>query len=340
MLLAHEALRWCTAADGATASTAERAAALSRAVEEKFAGVSLAEKVVAVLERGRSLAGRGSLPMKPFNDRDWADNVFRHGYVTYDVALYHGALEAGAALLEGTRPAAAARYRAVAAAVRAAASEELFDEASGHFVEFVPARDDGAGPPGEKHLTLDSLVALRTKMASPAQARASLAAAGRILETRHNRDQPYGDWGVMSTYPPYLSTTRRRAKSSFAYRYHNGSDWPYLDGIYAEALLAAGSPGWRYPLTRWFEVGLSRGWPTPVEYFAPPWGRGCPLNGWSSMPAAAMLLGGFGLRPSGSPRPPPWGDCRLDGVLVDGVRSSITVAGGNVETKVVCDVHG
>lgn len=341
VLLARDALAWSLAARSRNLGRTATAAAMAQAVEESVAGVSLAEKIVAVLERGRRLAGTGSLPVKPFNDRDWADNVFRHGHVTYDVALYHGALEAGAALLAGTRPSAAARYRATAQAVRAAATERLFDDASGHFVEFAPALGSGAADlPGETHLTLDSLVALRTGMASPAQALSTLAAARQVLETRHNREQPYGDWGVMCTYPPYLSTTRRRAKSRFAYRYHNGSDWPYLDGIYAEALLAAGSSDWRYPLTRWFEYGLARGWPTPVEYYAPPWGRGSPLNGWSSMPAAAMLLGGFGLRPTGVPRPPPWGDCALNGVLVGGARASITVTGGSVETRVVEDEHG
>lgn len=336
VLLARDALTWSLASGEGTAGPGPggREAALAPAIEETVDGVSLAEKIVAVLERGRRLAGAGSLPVKPFHDRDWADNVFRHGFVTYDVALYHGALEAGAALLAGTRPEAATRYRATAAAVRAAATERLFDSAAGHFVEFLPAPGSAASHlPGETHLTLDSLVALRTGLASPAQARSSLAAAGRILETRNNRQQPYGDWGVMSTFPPYRATTRRRGKSRFAYRYHNGSDWPYLDGIYAEALLAAGSPAWRYALTRWFEFGLAQGWPTPVEYYAPPWGRGSPLNGWSSMPAAAMLLGGFGLRPTGPPRLPPWGACTLTGVLVDGTRRSISVTGGRVETE-------
>ena len=338
-LLARDALTWSAGVE--REGTAEaRAAWLSAAVEEPVDGVSLADRVVAVLERGRRLAGAGSLPIKPINDRDWADNVFRHGYVTYDVALYHGALEAGAQLLAGTRPALAAEYREVAAAVRRAAARHLFDEEAGHFVEFLPAPDqqlDGSDATrthsGERHLTLDSLVALRTDLASPAQAASTVAAARRTLETCNNHEQPYGDWGVMSTYPPYLPNTRRRAKSRFAYRYHNGSDWPYLDGIYAEALLSRGHDGWRYPLTRWFEYGLERGWPTPVEYYAPPWGRGSPLNGWSSMPAAAMLLGGFGLRPEGGARVPPWGECVLNGVLMGGRRTSVTIRDGRVETE-------
>ena len=31
------------------------------------------------------------------------------------------------------------------------------------------------------------------------------------------------------------------------------------------------------------------GWAGPVEYYAPPFGRGSLLQGWSAMPAAAVL---------------------------------------------------
>ncbi len=335
VLLARDALFWSLGVDERTLASGGRdASALAEAVEEPVGAISLAEKIVAVLERGKRLAAGGVLPLKPPNDRDWADNVFRHGHVTYNVSLYHGALMAGAALLALTRPKLAAKYTATAAAVRTAATERLFDVASGHFVEFLGAPGGDGDGGGERHMTLDSLVALRTGLASDAQAASSLAAAKRVLETRNNRKQPYGDWGVMANYPPYQPTTRRRGKSLFAYRYHNGSDWPYLDGIYAEALLARGDLGWRYPLTRWFEYGLERGWPTPVEYYAPPWGRGSPLNGWSAMPAAAMLLAGFGLRPRGQPRVPPWGDCTLNGARVNGARASIRVSDGALEVDV------
>ncbi len=33
------------------------------------------------------------LPIKPRHDRDWADNVYRHGYVAYDIGLWIGALD-------------------------------------------------------------------------------------------------------------------------------------------------------------------------------------------------------------------------------------------------------
>jgi len=47
--------------------------------------------------------------------------------------------------------------------------------------------------------------------------------------------------------------------------------------------------GVRYALTRWWEYCLEQGWAGPVEYFAPPFGRGSLLQGWSGMPAAVAL---------------------------------------------------
>ena len=49
----------------------------------------------------------------------------------------------------------------------------------------------------------------------------------------------------------------------------------------------------RYPLTRWWEYCLAQGWAGPVEYFAPPFGRGSLLQGWSSMPAVVALKYGL-----------------------------------------------
>ncbi len=52
------------------------------------------DKVVAIFNRycGFDETGTG-LPIKPRHDRDWADNVYRHGYVAYDLGLWIGALD-------------------------------------------------------------------------------------------------------------------------------------------------------------------------------------------------------------------------------------------------------
>ena len=130
---------------------------------------------------------------------------------------------------------------------------------------------------------------IRHDAVPPERALQVLEAVRRRLETRHNTDQPYGDWGMMCAYPPFKHRADTHSKSSFAFRYHNGSDWPWLDGVYAEERLRRGLPGWRYPMVRWWEICLEKGWMGAVEYFSPPWGRGSLLQGWSAMPAAVAL---------------------------------------------------
>ncbi len=276
-------------------------------------GATIGARVDAALERAHATCDASGLPVKPPHDRDWADNVFRGGYVTYDVGLYHGALVRVADVIERERPAVAARYRARAKAVRAAARRHLWDEARGHFVDF--RTEDGRA---EAHLAIDTLTALRFGLADDAQAQRVLAAMRARLETRHNGDQPWGDWGVMNVFPPYASWVRRRGKSRFAFRYHDGADWPYWDGVYAEERLRRGLGGWRYPLTRWWTYGLSQGRAAPVEYASPPFAAGSASCGWSAMPAAAMLLGGYGLTPAGATRCPPWGPATLRTRTADG----------------------
>ena len=294
-------------------------------LERVVDGRSLRERVHAVLERVAADADTAGLPRKPFHDRDWADNVYRSGAVTYQAGLYHGALQGAARLLATSDPERAERYRGRAARLRAAATERLWNERLGHFVAFRE-------PSGraETALSIDTLTALRYDLADELQAERSLAAMRERLETRHNRDQPYGDWGVMCLFPPYAPWVRTRGKSRFAFRYHNGADWPYWDGVYAEQRLRRGLHGWRYPLTRWWRYGLERGWTTPVEYASPPFAPGSPSNAWSAMPVGAMLLAGFALTPDGGARLPPW-DGGVTRTLPDGRTQWVRSSGGRLE---------
>jgi hypothetical protein len=151
------------------------------------------------------------------------------------------------------------------------------------------------------------------------------------LESRHQPEQPWGDWGVMSVQPVYPAWLRRRGKSRFPFRYHNGGAWPVWSGVLAEQQLLRRSPDWLYPLTRAWSYGLEQGWPNPVEYHSPPFAPGSPVNGWSAMPAAAMLLGGFGLTPEGAQHPPPWGPSHLTLPLPAGGVRRIASDGVNLE---------
>jgi glycogen debranching enzyme len=238
----------------------------------------------AVFERYAALAGAGGgLPLKPRHDRDWADNVYRSGAVAYDVGLWVGVADAVARLAADRDAGLAARAHAAAQAARAALDGLWWDD-HGWCADYRAL--DGSVEP---HLALDSLTLLRFGALPEARARRVLAACAERLESRRNTEQPFGDWGMLCAWPPYRRRSDLRAKSAFPLRYHNGGDWPWLDGLYAEERLRRGLPGWRYPLLRWWEACLANGWTSPVEHYSPGYGRGSLLQAWSSLPAAVAL---------------------------------------------------
>ena len=239
-------------------------------------------KLVAIFRRYLALRGPDGLPVKPRNDRDWADNVFRQGLVSYDLGLWVGALDVLARLGASLDPAIAAEARQEALSARAAIDRTL--RRDGVMVDYL--RSDGWAEP---HLALDAMTLLRFDAVADERAQVMLEQAREHLESRRNPDQPYGDFGMLCVWPPFRDRTALRAKSAFPYRYHNGGDWPWLDGLYAAERLRRGLGGWRYPLLRWWEVSLQRGWAGPVEHFSAPFGRGSLLQAWSSLPAAVAL---------------------------------------------------
>jgi hypothetical protein len=239
-------------------------------------------KLVAIFRRYLALRGPAGLPLKPHNDRDWADNVVREGIVAYDVGLWIGALDALARLGEAIDPPLAGEARAEAAAARAAADAGLWR--GGHYADYI--RRDGWA---ESHFTLDSLMLVRFDAVPEPRARSALEQVRAHLESRRNAGQPYGDFGMLCAWPPFADRSALRAKSSYAYRYHNGGEWPWLDAVYAAERLRRGLPGWRYPLTRWWGWCLDQGWAGAVEHYSRPFGRGSLLQAWSSLPAAVAL---------------------------------------------------
>ena len=252
--------------------------------------------VRAIVERYLGFAAGGALPLKPRNDRDWADNVYREGLVAYDLGLFVGALDVVATLGRTLDAALSEQARAAADAARKAIDELLWVEARQGYADY---RTPGGFV--EDHLTLDSLTLARFDAISPDKAKRLLRAVEASLELRNNAAQPYGDWGVLCAYPPFKRPADLRAKSAFAYRYHNGSDWPYWDGVYAEERLRRGLGGARYALTRWWEACLANGWAGAIEYFSPPFGRGSLLQAWSAMPAAVALKYGSVAIAAGEP---------------------------------------
>ncbi|HTX51028.1 MAG TPA: GH116 family glycosyl hydrolase [Caulobacteraceae bacterium] len=239
-------------------------------------------QLTAVFERYLTLRGPDGLPMKPRNDRDWADEVFRSGLVSYDLGLWVGALDVLARLGETIAPNLAVAAREEAGRARAAIDRKLWRGDA--YVDYQ--RLDGTA---EDHLALDALMLLRFGAAPEPRAEAMLGAIAARLESRRNTVQPYGDFGMLCAWPPFARPDDLRAKSAFPYRYHNGGEWPWLDAVYAAERLRRGLGGWRYPLTRWWEWCLAQGWAGPVEHFSVPFGRGSLLQAWSSLPAAVAL---------------------------------------------------
>lgn len=244
--------------------------------------------IKGIFDRYRDLT-EGGLPVKPRHDRDWADNVYRGGYVAYDLGLWVGALEALHRLADVLEPDLQSVIAATADIARTAIAKELW-RPDGWYADYAsPEGLSEVEPALEDHLTLDSLTLLRYDAVPEDRALEVLEAVRRHLETRHNGKQAFGDWGTMCVYPPFKHRADTHSKTSFAFRYHNGSDWPWLDGLYTEERLRRGLPGWRYPMLRWWETCLQMGWMGAVEYFSPPWGRGSLLQGWSAMPAAVAI---------------------------------------------------
>jgi len=236
---------------------------------------SIKEKIHIILRRYKALEDEDGIPIKPLHDRDWADNVFRQGAVTYDVALYYGALTKAAKLDDA--------FSDRAQKLRMAASKRLWLADKGYFAEFVQSNGYA-----ESHLAIEIITAIHFGLATEKESNTILKAIKKNLFTKNNNEQPFGDWGIMSVFPGYSAQTKRRGKSLFQYRYHNGADWPYWDGLLAWILVKRKDFDYRYALTRWWEYGLAQAWPEPVEYYSPPFGRGSSLQAWSSLSLRAI----------------------------------------------------
>ncbi len=216
----------------------------------------------------------GLIPRMPASRHDWADNVFREGYVTYIQCLAYGALKLGGSLLPN-----ATRYADAAERIKTGINQELWDENLGYYINFKTPEET------ETNLSIDTVFAALFDIASPQRAKRMLINMETILETQNNGR--FGDFGTLCVYPPYASAARLVEKSADPLRYHNGADWPYLSALYAFAKKIY-DMDYRYPLMRWYEIGLLQGFATPVEYFSPYYPAGGMLQGWSAFSAFVL----------------------------------------------------
>ena len=306
-------------------------------LEEPIAGRSLWEKAQdCVNYLRRRDTNHDSLLEKGREQPDWAFDILRSDWVTYDLALHYQALKciAEIAIVRGDEE-TARDFADWAAGAQRAINARLWDEGRGYYVDYVRGQHDFV----EDHAAIDTVVATLFGLGTERQTHRHLEYLERILETRHNTEQYYGDWGVMSCFPFYKERADLTGRSAWAYSYHNGGAWPGWSGIYALAQLLHRRQGWRYALERWWTYSLSQYWFTPVEFYSPPYDapqvrESAPLYAWSAMPAAAMILGGFGFWPGLAGdvvlRVPPWGNSRLNGVRFRGETYDVLALDGIV----------
>ncbi len=249
-------------------------------LKERVDSETVIERIVKILRHSEKFI-ENDLYKKPHDCLDWADNVFRDGFVTYDAALHAAAMREASKLLrmmdmEEESSFWENRYLAT----RKKFNEVLFDERKGHFVDFI-------GSYVEDHLALDTVVSIIFDVADEDKARSTLLRMEKLLETRNNSAQPYGDWGVMTVWPHYRRRSHLFGKSAFPYRYHNGGCWPYLSSIYALAKAKYGLDH-EYPLLSWWKYSLENGWVNLVEYYSPCYPRGSLHQAWSSCAFAVV----------------------------------------------------
>ncbi len=213
----------------------------------------------------------------PYNKLDWADEVNRNGYVTYDEALFYRALTCMQKLCTACGKDGSV-YGEVAEKVKNAINDVLWDEEKGYYVNYVD------GDFTEDNLSVDTVLTYLFGIANEERANRMFDAMERLLETKNNHLQQAGDYGVMCVYPFYKRISAAYFKSSQDYEYHNGGNWPYWSAMYAYAKYLAGRE-YRYALESWFSYNLDRGIFTPVEYFSPCRKSGSTLQAWSGVAA-------------------------------------------------------
>ena len=235
---------------------------------------AIAQALTAVLEATAAALDENGLLRRRYSRHDWADNVFREGYVTYIECLAYGALKLGGSLLDK-----AAYYAAAAERVKAGINRLLWSEERGYYVNFTTPEET------EANLSIDTVFAALFDIAPPDRALRMLARMEALLETQHNPQ--FGEFGVLCVYPPYACAARLVEKSAYPLRYHNGADWPYLSALYAFAKKLH-HLDYDYSLKRWFSYGLSQGFATPVEYYSPQYPVGGMLQAWSGFGAFVL----------------------------------------------------
>lgn len=255
------------------------------------------------------------LPEKPDNSlQDWLDSIPRSGEVFYNQVLYYRALRnlVELANLVG-EPTHATAFHRQSILVRYMVNKQFWNEEGGYYYERC---ENGVC---DDRITNESSLALLYDVVDYAN-RDRFMDSLKQLQTNVNDDIPYGDWGVLNAWPLYDGFT--------PHDYHNGTDWPFLDGMNAGARLRLGNEDWRYPLVRWYEFNKAH-WADRMlpEYVSPVDQDAGEWQAWSVNPAAMFVVYGLGIDPNldgeYAPKQSPAGDTRIENIVVRGERISV-----------------
>ena len=211
----------------------------------------------------------------PYNKRDWADEVNRIGYVSYLELLYARALYCVSKIAGKRDETLAAKYDGMYRETKAAIDKILWDDEKGYYINYKN------GDFVEDNFSVDTIVAVLFGLCDEKKTVRLLDNVSALLETRNNKIQRAGDFGVMSVFPFYRGIDRYHNKSSQDYEYHNGAVWPYLSALVAYAQLMNGRD-YSYALTSSFDWNIAKGNYTPIEYYSPIHPDGSLLQAWSS----------------------------------------------------------
>lgn len=247
-------------------------------------GTTVYEKASAAIKKLSTFTDATGLLYKdgPYNKRDWADEVNRNGYVTYNEILYARALFclSKMATILG-KDADAFIYKSWFQKVKEAINRELWDENLGYYINYKSPEYT------ERNLSIDTVFACIFGIADDKKALRMLKNMESLLESRNNPAVKCKDFGVMSVYPFYTGAKAACNKSTQPYNYHNGANWPYLSAMYAYAKRKYGME-YKHALESWFDYNINKGNYTPIEYFSPLCEDGSLLQAWSG--AAAFVL--------------------------------------------------
>ena len=233
-------------------------------LDETVNGKSVYQLCLLVMDRLSEYEDKTGLVVKSgkYNKRDWADEINRTGYVTYVELLYARALDC-LSRIAGTRDKARARrYHDMFVRTKSAINTHLWDDEKGYYINYKD------GDFVEDNLSVDTILAVLFEISDKGKTERLLDNVSRLLETRNNKIQQAGDFGVISVFPFYRGIDRCYNKSSQEYEYLNGAVWPYWSAFVAYAYLMHGRD-FSYALTSSFDWCVKYGFYTQIRYYSP-----------------------------------------------------------------------